>query len=147
MGITQRCSPGSALAFSSWLHRSIIIAPPSSRRPNKEWARWERPATWGKFGDVQMNVTGTDGVLNLNFTPMNLYACDQEGWKLPDTCHWPEVNGKLAGAIKLEVEHFFECVLRDEEPLVTGEDGRRSLEIALAAERSIAEDRPVSLPA
>jgi predicted dehydrogenase len=93
-----------------------------------------------------MNVIGTDGVLNLNFTPMDLYACDRDGWKLPDTRHWPSMNGKLVGAAKLEIEHFFECVMQDQEPLITGEDGRRSVEVMLAAEQSIAEDRIVALP-
>ena len=93
-----------------------------------------------------MNVVGTDGVLNLNFTPMNLYACDFEGWKLPDTRHWPAMNDKLVGAAKLEMEHFFECVLEDKQPLVGGEEGRRSIEVMIAAELSIAEDRIVSLP-
>ena len=93
-----------------------------------------------------MNVIGTDGVLNLNFTPMDLYACDRDGWKLPDTRHWPSMNGKLTGAAKLEIEHFFECVMQDQEPLVTGMDGRRSVEVMLAAEQSIAEDRIVALP-
>jgi predicted dehydrogenase len=112
----------------------------------EEWAGWDRPSTWGGFGDVRMNVIGTDGALNLNFTPMDLYACDRDGWKLPDTRHWPTMNGKLAGAAKAEVEHFFECVLNDQEPLVSGLDGRRSIEIMLAAEMSISEDRIVELP-
>jgi predicted dehydrogenase len=37
-------------------------------------------------------------------------------------------------------------VLEDREPLVTGEDGRRSIEVMLAAETSIREDRIVNLP-
>jgi predicted dehydrogenase len=112
----------------------------------EEWAGWDKPTSWGGFGDVRMNVIGTDGVLNLNFTPMDLYACDRDGWKLPDTRHWPSMNGKLTGAAKLEIEHFFECVMQDREPLVTGIDGRRSVEVMLAAEQSIAEDRIVALP-
>jgi predicted dehydrogenase len=110
------------------------------------WAGWKSPASWGGFGDVQMNVVGTQGAVNLNLTPMNIVACDQEGWKLPDTRHWPILNGKPAGAAKMELEHFFECILRGEKPLVTGADGRQSLEVMLAAERSIAEGRIVSLP-
>jgi predicted dehydrogenase len=110
------------------------------------WADWERPSTWGGFGDVRMNVIGTGGVLNLNFTPMNLYACDMQGWKHPDTRHWPVLNEKLTGAAKAEVEHFFECILDGKEPLVTGGDGLRAVEVMLAAEQSIAEDRIVSLP-
>jgi predicted dehydrogenase len=56
------------------------------------------------------------------------------------------MHNKLVGAAKLEIEHFFECVLEDKKPLVTGEDGRRSIEVMLAAELSIAEKRIVSLP-
>jgi predicted dehydrogenase len=112
----------------------------------EEWAGWNKPTSWGGFGDVRMNVIGTDGVLNLNFTPMDLYACDHDGWKLPDTRHWPEMNARLVGAAKLEMEHFFECVLEGKEPLTDAEDGRRSIEVMIAAEQSIAEDRIVYLP-
>ncbi|HVO69484.1 MAG TPA: Gfo/Idh/MocA family oxidoreductase [Aggregatilineaceae bacterium] len=110
------------------------------------WAAWKTPTSWGGFGDVQMNVIGTQGTVNLNFTPMNIVACDQEGWKLPDTRHWPALNGKSAGAARMEVEHFFECIIRGEKPVVTGSDGRQSLEVMLAAERSITEGQNVELP-
>ncbi len=110
------------------------------------WAGWDQPPSWGGFGDVCMNVVGTEGVLNLNFTPMNLYACTRDGWKLPDTRHWPKMEGKYVGAVKQEMEHFFDCILKDHEPRVTGIDGRRSVEVMLAAEISIAENRIVGLP-
>ena len=93
-----------------------------------------------------MNVTGTEGNLFLDFTPMNLYGVNREGWKMPDTRHWPTLHGKMIGSAKLEIEHFFECVLNDKKPLVTGEDGRRSLEVMLAAEKSIAEGQKIDLP-
>jgi predicted dehydrogenase len=112
----------------------------------EEWAKWQHPAAWSGFGDVRMNVLGTQGNLFLDFTPMNLYGVDREGWKMPDTRHWPTLHGKMIGAAKLEVEHFFDCVLNDKTPLVTGEDGRRSLEVMLAAEQSIAEGTKINLP-
>jgi len=74
-----------------------------------------------------------------------MYACDRDGWQLPDTRRWPTMNGKIAGAAKTEIEHFFECVHSDQQPLVTGQDGRRSIEVMLAAETSIREDRIVKL--
>ena len=111
-----------------------------------EWAGWTTPASWGGFGDVCMNVIGTEGVLNLNFTPMNLYGCTRDGWKLPDTRHWPKMNGEYVGAVKHEMEHFFGCILDDRQPRVGGMDGRRAIEVMLAAELSIAEERVVSLP-
>jgi len=53
---------------------------------------------------------------------------------------------KYVDAVKLELEHFLGCILDSTEPRVTGADGRRSVEIMLAAELSIAEDRVVPLP-
>lgn len=41
---------------------------------------------------------------------------------------------------------MIECVLEGKKPLVGGEDGRRQIEVMIAAELSIAEDRIVSLP-
>lgn len=112
----------------------------------EEWAKWQSPASWNGFGDVRMNVLGSHGNLFLDFTPMNLYGVNQEGWKMPDTRHWPTLHGKMVGSVKLEVEHFFDCVLNDKTPLVTGEDGRRSLEVMLAGEKSIAEGVKIDLP-
>ncbi|MGA2821565.1 MAG: Gfo/Idh/MocA family oxidoreductase [Anaerolineales bacterium] len=110
------------------------------------WANWSWPSGWGSFGDVQMHIVGTDGVLNLDMTPMGVTGCDPEGWKFPESRHWPEMHGRPSGAVHLEVEHFFDCVIGGRQPLVTGGDGRRSLEVALAAERSITEGGPVALP-
>jgi predicted dehydrogenase len=112
----------------------------------EEWAKWQTPASWGGFGDVRMNVVGTHGNLNLDFTPMDLFGVNREGWKFPDTRHWPVMHGKMVGAAKLEMEHFFDCILRDKQPLITWEAGRRSLEVMLAVEKSIAEDRIVYFP-
>ena len=111
------------------------------------WAGWSTPAAWGGFGDVELNLIGTDGVASLDFTPMNLYGVDdREGWRLPDTRHWPVINGRIVGALKNEVDHFLDCVATGRPPLVDGREGRRSLELGLAADRSIAEGRPVDLP-
>jgi predicted dehydrogenase len=111
------------------------------------WANWSQPADWGGFGDAELNVIGTDGLLSLDLTPMNLYGVDAtEGWKLPDTRHWPVVNGRLAGAIRNEGDHFLRVVRREEAPLSDGREGRRSLEIGIAADQSIESDAPVTLP-
>ena len=110
------------------------------------WLEWHRPPSWGGFGDVCMNVIGEEGVINVNLVPMDVYAVDAEAWKMPETRHWPKIYGRTAGALKLQLEHFFECVLTDKEPLVSGQDGRRSLEVACAIEKSIAEGCEITLP-
>jgi len=114
---------------------------------NEGWAGWTTPAAWGGFGDVEMNVIGTEGVVSLDFTPMNVYGVDaQEGWKLPDTRHWPVINGRLVGAIRNEVDHFLTCVQTGQLPLIDGRCARKSLAAGLAADRSIELGREVELP-
>jgi hypothetical protein len=45
------------------------------------------------------------------------------------------------------MEHFFSCVSLDRPVLIDGHEARRSLEIAIAAERSVASGgQSISLP-
>jgi predicted dehydrogenase len=60
-------------------------------------ARWRRPADWGGFGDVCMEVIGEKGSLYLDYRPMTLVGVDDEGWKFPDTLHWPQMHGEVGG--------------------------------------------------
>ncbi len=45
-----------------------------------------------------------------------------------------------------EMEHFVDCVLNDNQPLVTGEDGRTVTEIIFAAYESAGTGKRVELP-
>ena len=45
-----------------------------------------------------------------------------------------------------ELKHFIECIREDQEPVVTGEDGRAVLEIMMAAYQSAGTGRKVNLP-
>ena len=104
---------------------------------------WKTPSTWASAADFKMDVTGTKGSLYANFHPMNLYACDEEGWKFPDTRFWPEINGKLAGALRDETSDFFDMMLKDRDSPITGEEAKGSLAAAEAAVESIKTGKPV----
>lgn len=52
---------------------------------------------------------------------------------------------RFADAYLLEVRDFVETIIHDREPRVTGEDGLRALEIAVAAEKSHLESRPCAI--
>ena len=45
-----------------------------------------------------------------------------------------------------EMQHFVNCVANDEQPLETGEDGKKVLEIIFAAYESAGTGRKVELP-
>ncbi len=108
-------------------------------------ARWRRPASWGGFGDVSLEVLGEKGSLYLDYRPMTLVGLDEEGWKFPDTLHWPQMHGEIVGDV-LDEDRYFLHVLRGRRPIVsTGQDGRKALEVVLAAQRSWREGVPVKL--
>ena len=107
--------------------------------------RWKRPAAWGGFGDVCMELIGEKGSMYLDYRPMTLTAVDEEGWKFPDTLHWPQLHGEVVGDV-LDEDRYFLRVLRNEAPIIsTGQDGRAALAIVLAAMRSWKQNRSILL--
>jgi myo-inositol 2-dehydrogenase / D-chiro-inositol 1-dehydrogenase len=110
------------------------------------WASWKSPAAWSSFGDIRLDAIGTRGLATLDFTPMNVVATDDEGWKFPDTRHWPLLLGRLAGALKLEDEYFVRSCLTGSSVEPDAVQGLRALLLAEAGEASIREGKPVTLP-
>jgi len=113
---------------------------------SQSMVQWEKPESWGGFGDVCLQLIGERGSLYLNYRPMTLSAVDDEGWKFPDTLHWPELHGEIVGAV-LEEDRYFLKVLRGEREIVSsGMDGRRAAEVVLASKKAYTSGMPVDLP-
>jgi predicted dehydrogenase len=108
-------------------------------------AKWRRPSSWGGFGDVCLELLGEKGALYLDYRPMTLVGVDDEGWKFPDTLHWPQMHGEIVGDV-LDEDRYFMHVLSGRRPIISsGEDGRKALEVVLAAQRSWREGVAVRL--
>lgn len=112
---------------------------------SEQLVKWQRPASWGGFGDVCLELIGEKGSLYLDYRPMTLAAVDEEGWKFPDTLHWPQLHGEVVGDVLEEDRYFLRVLWHNEAIISTAEDGRNALEVVLAAQRSFREDRPVRL--
>jgi predicted dehydrogenase len=54
-----------------------------------------------------------------------------------------EIEADFPKTYEHAVHHFIECVANDTDPLVSGEDGRRAIEIVLACYESSANEKPV----
>jgi len=52
-----------------------------------------------------------------------------------------------ADAFRLELEHFVECIRSGAEPLTSGREGMKAVELCLAVKRSAREQAPITLPA
>jgi predicted dehydrogenase len=107
--------------------------------------KWKRPSTWGGFGDVCLELIGEKGSLYLDYRPMTLSAVDEEGWKFPETLHWPEMHGEVVGDVLDEDRYFIGVVKGQREIISTAQDGCNALEVVLAAQRSYKEDKPTRL--
>ncbi len=93
--------------------------------------------------DIRTEVVGSEGTLIIGAlarTPYRLLTAS--GANHDVIGHYLE---RFCDAYLEEVRDFVQMVVSDRPPQVTGEDGRRALAVALAAERSYREARPVPL--
>jgi predicted dehydrogenase len=88
----------------------------------------------------QCKLIGTDGTLHWDYADgIRLYSATTKAWKQFPIVAEPNVM------FLDEMAHFLACVRGEATPLVTGADGRRVVEIALAARRASAERREVEV--
>jgi predicted dehydrogenase len=76
----------------------------------------------------------------------NLSLWDDSALRTPDTGLWPEVHGRVSGALREELSHFLDCVRTGEQsPLVPPETGAMAVRLAEAIVRSSREGEAVPL--
>ncbi len=82
-------------------------------------------------------VTGSEAIISLSYITQEI-TMEIAGQSLTHRQEWKE-------PLKLELQHFANCVINDKEPLVTGIDGLKALQIAEAAIKSAAKCRAIKL--
>ena len=122
----------------------------------------QNPALFGKVmihGDNGASVgVQTDGgamfiagMSNITEPPVNDYwtIAGQEnlleGWQKEDREFFNSVNA-MEYYHRLQIQDFLEAVLQDSEPAVTGQDGRKTVEIFTAIYRSQRDGTPIKFP-
>lgn len=100
-----------------------------------------RKCTYGY--DLRTEIVGTEGTITIgNPYDLNL-TVGKAGGVIPKEAHW--FWERFADAFLEEDKHFIDCIKDGKEPLVSGHDGIKALEIALACGESIKSNRPVSV--
>jgi predicted dehydrogenase len=100
---------------------------------------WSRPAHYTTWGGLKMQLVGERGIVNVDGFRQNLTAY---GNPQQHTAWWywgSDMNQAM-------VEEFVAAIRESRPPAVTGYDGYKSLEIALAAYVSAEVGQPVTLP-
>ncbi|MEM1996830.1 MAG: Gfo/Idh/MocA family oxidoreductase [Candidatus Bathyarchaeia archaeon] len=82
-------------------------------------------------------VTGSEAIINLDYITQEM-TIETSGQTLTPRYEWEE-------PLKLELQHFVDCILNDRKPLVSGIDGIKALKIAEAALKSASKGRPIKI--
>ena len=99
------------------------------------WSRLQSFPTWG---DVTIEVVGEKGVARLDAFKQQLAVYSNQATRA-QWIHWG-TNSDL-----LMIRDFVEMIVENRAPSITGEDGLKALEVALAAYRSAETGRAVQL--
>lgn len=84
-----------------------------------------------------LNVTGSDAIMRLDYITQELWVENAKETLQPRI--------PFEEPLKAELQHFAECILEKKKPLVTGTDGYKALQVAMAAVRSSAKNTVVRL--
>lgn len=101
---------------------------------------WSRPASYTTWGDVKIEVTAEKGVIFVDAFRQHLAVSSNKVGKT----QWMNWGSNMDLGL---VRDFVTMIRTGGEPAVTGTDGLRALEVAVAAYRSAALGAPVAIAA
>jgi UDP-N-acetylglucosamine 3-dehydrogenase len=84
-----------------------------------------------------LTVTGSEAIMRLDYITQDLLIEQQTETMQPRTV--------FQEPLKMELQHFVDCIVEKKKPIVTGEDGVAALEVATAAMESSAKNTAVQL--
>jgi len=105
---------------------------------------WILPDSWPSVVDFKLMLLGSRGRMSADGDRQGMdIAANNYNWPFVLGIH--EIYGKRLGFFREPIIHFVECVLKNEEPACTGEDGLIVTATIEAALRSMKEGRKVSV--
>lgn len=93
--------------------------------------------------DARLEVIGTEGMVRVTVGDEGCTIIGPDRATRPDILYGPQLHGEQAGALRAQLEHFAHCVLHDRTPLVSPQDARAAVEIAVAIHESLRSGAPV----
>ncbi len=84
-----------------------------------------------------LTVTGSEAIMRLDYITQDFWI-EQKTENVQPRLPFQE-------PLKAELQHFADCIVEKKQPLVTGEDGVKALQVATAAIQSSAKNRAIQL--
>ncbi|MFC1960542.1 Gfo/Idh/MocA family protein, partial [Chloroflexota bacterium] len=100
---------------------------------------WSRPLYYPVWGNVKMEIVGANGLAKLDAFKQALTVYSHSVGR-PTHAYWG------SDADQGMVDEFVAAIQENRAPAITGYDGYKAVEIALAAYQSAASGEPVKLP-
>lgn len=100
---------------------------------------WNKPPYYPTWGGVTLEIVGETGLLTINAFKQTIAVYSRES----DRPSWPFWGSDSDRGM---IAEFLSAVRENRAPSVTGYDGYKAAEIAVAAYRSVEAGQPVSLP-
>ncbi|MGB9857711.1 MAG: Gfo/Idh/MocA family protein [Dictyoglomaceae bacterium] len=100
---------------------------------------WSRPNIFPTWGDVTMEIIGTKGTITLDVFAQNIVFYNETGKVITYENWGSNMDYGLVSA-------FIESIKENKYPPVTGYDGYKAMEVAIAAYLSYERKEPVKLP-
>ena len=136
--------------FKSGAIGNIIVS--NSQKPGiygKVHVHGENGASVGVQTDGgAMFIAGMQGILEPPVIDLWTVPGEEgmlEKWKAEDTAHFNNIN-PMVFYMERQIEDFLHALAENREPLVTGEDGRRTVELFTAIYRSTRDNKPIKFP-
>jgi len=99
-------------------------------------ASWILPETLPGTLDARFDVVGTNGALYVN-GGAGAVSIASERFTQPGISYAPDLFGESVGILRDELAHFVKCATEGIPPIVSGEDGKRAVEVAYAIQKSL----------
>lgn len=132
-----------ALRFRNGALGTIFLSDCTPSLTSWEGTTGENPLLYHDYGNCY-EFFGTEGSLLFPQMKRRFYRDPKKaGWNYPITEQGYKVLRE--DPYVKEFKHFCRVILGEEEPRISGEDGRRTLEVTLAIQRSGETDQPVQL--
>ena len=100
---------------------------------------WSRPPSYPTWGDVKIEVLGERGLVRVDAFSQHLQVSSD----LTGKTSWVGWGSNIDLGL---IRDFVATIREDRAPSITGEDGLKALEVALAAYESARRGEPVALP-
>lgn len=108
-------------------------------------ANWVLPTSFPSQIESELRLVGTKGIVDIVAQDQGFEEATAAGLRKPDLSFWPQLEGRIGGALRNAVDHFIHSVRTDSDPSVGPREGRNSLKVALALEESARTHHPIEL--